>query len=81
MVTNCLVTDCEDWLWATGPTPEKQLEAFTRDLAKGGNLVVMHYLYPSTVSYLKQFIQLAKASGKQLMRVDQCLQEPGAPAV
>ncbi|KAL0633085.1 hypothetical protein Q9L58_008041 [Maublancomyces gigas] len=73
--------DCEDWLYATGPTPEKQLDAFKRDLAKGGNLVVMHYLYPSTVSYLRQFIQLAKASGKQLMRVDQCLQEPGAPPV
>lgn len=71
--------DVEDWLWATGPTPEKQLEAFKRDVAKGGNLVVMHYLYPSTVGYLKQFIQLAKATGKQLMRVDQCLEDPEAP--
>lgn len=81
IMTNHLGVDCEDWLWATGPTPEKQLDAFRRDLAKGGNLVVMHYLYPSTVSYLRQFIQMAKAGGKQLMRVDQCLQEPGAPAV
>lgn len=80
-MTNYFVADCEDWLWATGATPEKQLEAFKRDLDKGGNLVVMHYLYPSTVSYLRQFIQLAKASGRQLMRVDQCLQEPGAPAL
>ncbi|KAL7271522.1 hypothetical protein RUND412_005714 [Rhizina undulata] len=71
--------DVEDWLWALSSTPEKQLEAFQRDLAKGGNLVVMHYLYPTTVGYLKQFIQLAKATGKQLMRVDQCLEDPEAP--
>ncbi|KAK7951098.1 carbohydrate esterase family 4 protein [Apiospora aurea] len=71
--------DVEDWLYATGPTPEKQLDAFKRDLAKGGNLVVMHYLYPTTVGYLKQFIQLAKATGKQLMRVDQCMEDPSAP--
>lgn len=71
--------DVEDWLWAETDTPEKQLAAFKRDLAKGGNLVVMHYLYPSTVNYLKQFIQLAKATGKQLMRVDQCMMDPNAP--
>jgi len=71
--------DVEDWLWATSSTPEKQLDAFKRDVAKGGNLVVLHYLYPSTVSYLKQFIQLAKATGKQLMRVDQCMMDPDAP--
>ena len=71
--------DVQDWLWATGPTPEKQLDAFKSDIGKGGNLVVMHYLYPSTVGYLKQFIQLAKATGKTLMRVDQCLEDPEAP--
>jgi len=71
--------DVEDWLYAESSTPEKQLDAFKRDVAKGGNLVVMHYLYPSTVGYLKQFIQIAKASGKQLMRVDQCMQDPDAP--
>ncbi|EOO04001.1 putative polysaccharide deacetylase protein [Phaeoacremonium minimum UCRPA7] len=71
--------DVEDWLWAETKTPEKQLEAFKRDLAKGGSLVVMHYLYPSTVGYLRQFIQLAKATGKQLMRVDQCMMDPNAP--
>lgn len=73
--------DVEDWLWAQSDTPEKQLDAFKRDLAKGGNLVVMHYLYPSTVGYLKEFIQLAKATGKQLMRVDQCMEDPNAPAL
>lgn len=71
--------DVEDWLWATGPTPEKQLEAFRRDVEKGGDLVVMHYLYESTVSYLQEFIQIAKATGKQLMRVDQCMEDPNAP--
>lgn len=73
--------DVEDWLWAQSDTPEKQLDAFKRDLAKGGNLVVMHYLYPSTVGYLREFIQLAKATGKQLMRVDQCMEDPNAPTL
>lgn len=73
--------DVEDWLWAETDTPEEQLKAFERDVKKGGNLVVMHYLYPSTVGYLKQFIQIAKATGKQLMRVDQCMQDPDAPAL
>ncbi|KAK8106159.1 hypothetical protein PG999_009518 [Apiospora kogelbergensis] len=71
--------DVEDWMWAESDTPEKQLDAFKRDVQKGGNLVVMHYLYPSTVGYLKQFIQIAKATGKQLMRVDQCMMDPNAP--
>ncbi|KAL8961603.1 MAG: hypothetical protein Q9193_001862, partial [Seirophora villosa] len=71
--------DVEDYLWALSSTPEKQLDAFKRDLARGGNLVVMHYLYPSTVQYLPQFIALAKATGKRLMRVDQCMEDPEAP--
>ncbi|KAK3687245.1 glycoside hydrolase/deacetylase [Podospora appendiculata] len=71
--------DVEDWIWAESATPEKQLDAFKRDLAAGGNLVVMHYLYNTTVEYLPQFIKLAKATGKQLMRVDQCMQDPKAP--
>lgn len=73
--------DVEDWLWAETDTPEKQLEAFQRDVDKGGNLVVMHYLYASTVGYLRQFIQIAKATGKDLMRVDQCMEDPNAPAL
>lgn len=71
--------DVQDWLWGTSSTPEKQLTAFSADLAKGGNLVVMHYLYPSTVGYLAEFIKLAKATGKTLMRVDQCMMDPNAP--
>jgi peptidoglycan/xylan/chitin deacetylase (PgdA/CDA1 family) len=71
--------DVEDWIWAQSDTPEKQLDAFKRDVAKGGNLLVMHYLYNSTVEYLPEFIRLAKATGKQLMRVDQCMEDPKAP--
>jgi peptidoglycan/xylan/chitin deacetylase (PgdA/CDA1 family) len=70
--------DVEDWLWAETNTPEQQKVAFQRDVNRGGNLVVMHYLYPSTVSYLREFIQIAKATGKQLMRVDQCMMDPSA---
>ncbi|KAI1426628.1 hypothetical protein F5Y12DRAFT_273082 [Xylaria sp. FL1777] len=71
--------DVEDWLWAETSTPEKQIDAFKRDVAAGGSITVMHYLYNSTVSYLPQFIQIAKATGKQLMRVDQCMMDPNAP--
>lgn len=71
--------DVEDWMWALSDTPEKQLEAFRRDVGRGGDLVVMHYLYPTTIGYLRQFIQIAKATGKQLMRVDQCMMDPNAP--
>ena len=71
--------DVEDWLWAETDTPEQQKVSFQRDVDAGGNLVVMHYLYPTTVSYLQEFIQIAKKTGKQLMRVDQCMQDPNAP--
>lgn len=77
-ITNWSV-DVEDWLWAETSTPEQQKVAFQRDVNKGGNLVVLHYLYPSTVSYLREFIRIAKATGKQLMRVDQCMMDPNAP--
>lgn len=71
--------DVEDWIWAESDTPERQLDAFKRDVAKGGNLLVMHYLHNSTVEYLPEFIRLAKATGKRLMRVDQCMEDPNAP--
>jgi peptidoglycan/xylan/chitin deacetylase (PgdA/CDA1 family) len=71
--------DVEDYLWAASTTPEKQLEAFQRDVNKGGNLVVCHYLFESTVNYIPQFLAIAKATGKQLMRIDQCLEDPEAP--
>jgi peptidoglycan/xylan/chitin deacetylase (PgdA/CDA1 family) len=71
--------DIEDWIWAESDTPEKQLDAFKRDVEAGGNLMVMHYLYNSTVELLPQFIEIAKATGKKLMRVDQCMEDPNAP--
>jgi peptidoglycan/xylan/chitin deacetylase (PgdA/CDA1 family) len=71
--------DVQDWLWALSSTPENQVTNFQSDVNKGGNLVVMHYLYNTTVSYLPQFIDIAKKTGKQLMRVDQCLEDPDAP--
>ena len=54
---------------------------FQKRYREGRNLVVMHYLYPTTVNYLSQFIELAKATVKQLMRVDQCMEDPDAPPV
>ncbi|KFA61234.1 hypothetical protein S40285_10677 [Stachybotrys chlorohalonatus IBT 40285] len=71
--------DVQDWMWAESSTPEKQLDAFRSDVQKGGNLVVMHYSHNSTVEYFAEFIRLAKATGKQIMRVDQCLEDPDAP--
>ncbi|KAM5431691.1 hypothetical protein McanMca71_004925 [Microsporum canis] len=71
--------DIEDWLWAGSPTPEKQFEAFKRDFEKGGDIAVMHYLNPTTISYFRDVFQLVKKSGKRIMRVDQCMEDPSAP--
>ncbi|KAK2850682.1 hypothetical protein FQN49_005423 [Arthroderma sp. PD_2] len=71
--------DIEDWLWAGSPTPEKQFEAFKRDFEKGGDIAVMHYLSPTTISYFRDVFQLVKKSGKRIMRVDQCMEDPSAP--
>ncbi|KAJ5594349.1 Glycoside hydrolase/deacetylase beta/alpha-barrel [Penicillium hispanicum] len=73
--------DVEDWLWANTSTPEKQLDAFYRDVARGGNLAVMHYLHPTTVGYLRQFIQHAKRAGFKVMRIDQCVEDPSSPPI
>ncbi|TAQ90959.1 hypothetical protein B7494_g713 [Chlorociboria aeruginascens] len=71
--------DVGDWIWAETSTPENQITNFQSDVDSGGNIVVCHYLYNSTVSYIPQFIDIAKKTGKQLMRVDQCLEDPDAP--
>ena len=71
--------DVEDWRWGTSDAPEKQLEAFRQSMAAGGDLVVMHYLYPSTLKYFPQMIKEAKAAGKHFLRVDQCMRDPEAP--
>ncbi|OGE54225.1 hypothetical protein PENARI_c006G11715 [Penicillium arizonense] len=73
--------DVEDWLWANTSSPEKQLDAFYRGVAKGGNLAVMHYLNPTTIGYLPQFIRHVKSAGYHIMRIDQCLEDASAPAL
>ncbi|KAJ5632817.1 hypothetical protein N7490_009156 [Penicillium lividum] len=73
--------DVEDWLWANTTTPEKQLEAFYRNVARGGNLAVLHFLNPTTVEYLPRFIRHVKAVGLKIMRIDQCLEDPNSPPV
>ena len=71
--------DVEDWLWANTSTPENQLDAFYRGVARGGNLAVMHFLNPTTVRYLPQFIHHVKSAGFKIMRIDQCLEDPDSP--
>ncbi|KAJ5111055.1 hypothetical protein N7532_001590 [Penicillium argentinense] len=73
--------DVEDWLWANTSTPEKQLDAFYRGVARGGNLAVMHFLNPTTVAYLRRFIRHVKSVGFKIMRIDQCLGDPFSPAL
>jgi peptidoglycan/xylan/chitin deacetylase (PgdA/CDA1 family) len=67
--------DVQDWLWGDSATPEKQLDAFKADVARGGNLVVMHYLFESTVKLLPQFIEVARGTGKRIVTVNECLGE------
>ncbi|KAL4924558.1 polysaccharide deacetylase family protein [Aspergillus undulatus] len=71
--------DVEDWLWAESKTPERQRDAFFRDVGRGGNLVVMHYLSPTTVEYFREFIRFVKGLDMDIMRVDQCVQDPDSP--
>lgn len=71
--------DVEDWLWANTDEPWRQLKAFRRDVERGGDLVVMHYLTWSTVKYFRDFIDIARRKGKQIMRIDQCMMDPDAP--
>ncbi|RAH42378.1 polysaccharide deacetylase family protein [Aspergillus brunneoviolaceus CBS 621.78] len=71
--------DIEDWLWADSKTPEKQREAFFRDVRHGGNLAVMHFLSSTTVSYFREVIQFVKSQNKTIMRIDQCLEDPRSP--
>ncbi|PKY07868.1 glycoside hydrolase/deacetylase [Aspergillus campestris IBT 28561] len=65
--------DIEDWRWVNSDTPERQLEAFKRDVLAGGNLAVLHYLDESTVGYLREAIRFVRARGLTVMRVDRCL--------
>ncbi|PYI02513.1 glycoside hydrolase/deacetylase [Aspergillus sclerotiicarbonarius CBS 121057] len=71
--------DIEDWLWADTKTPEKQREAFVRDVRRGGNLAVMHFLSPTTVHYFREVIRFVKSMNATIMRIDQCLEDPQSP--
>lgn len=71
--------DAEDWLWAGSDTPERQARSFQRDLKKGGNLADVHFRHHSTVEQFREFFKAVKESGKHIMRVDQCLEDPDAP--
>ncbi|KAI5845215.1 hypothetical protein DFP73DRAFT_584762 [Morchella snyderi] len=73
--------DIEDWIYGPSDPNRQQTLAVQRDLSMGGNLFVAHYLYISTVDQLRQFIKDAKATGKQIMRIDQCLMDPNAPSL
>jgi peptidoglycan/xylan/chitin deacetylase (PgdA/CDA1 family) len=65
--------DVKDYIYGPSSTPEMQLTSFNNDLAKGGNLVVTHFIYSSTVDYLAGMIQSAKQQGKNIMPISQCL--------
>ncbi len=67
--------DVEDYIWADSPTPNKQLDAFNRDLNRGGSIVVMHFLSSTTVELLPQMIASAQRAGKRVVRLDQCMGE------
>lgn len=42
-------------------------------------MAVMHFLSPTTVSYFREVFQMVKRSGRRIMRVDQCMEDPEAP--
>ncbi|KAA8645801.1 polysaccharide deacetylase family protein [Aspergillus tanneri] len=71
--------DIEDWLWADTDTPERQRDAFFRDVRQGGNLAVVHFVSPTTVEYLPEIIQFVKKTKATIMRIDQCLEDPDSP--
>ena len=74
--------DVKDWGYGIQPDghPEaKQLQAFKDDFDKGGDIVVMHYLYKSTVDQFREMIRYAKANGRKFVRMDQCIGDPKAP--
>lgn len=74
--------DVKDWVYGEhgdGDPDNMQYKAFQESLEKGGSIVVMHYLYGSTVNQFRDMIQLAKSKGRQFVRADQCVGDPDAP--
>ena len=73
--------DVEDWIYGPTDKDNMQYKAFERSLKKGGDMVVMHYLYESTVDQFRDMIKLARAQGRQFVRMDQCIGDPNAPEI
>jgi peptidoglycan/xylan/chitin deacetylase (PgdA/CDA1 family) len=74
--------DIKDWFFGPreqGDPDQEQLKAFKREMDQGGDIVVMHFLYKSTVDQFRDMIKYAKAAGRQFVRVDQCIGDPAAP--
>lgn len=74
--------DVKDWVYGVNPDGDpqrQQYKAFQDSLNKGGSIVVLHYLYRSTVDQFRDMIKLAKSQGRQFVRVDQCVGDPQAP--
>jgi hypothetical protein len=49
------------------------MEAFKRQVEKGGDLVVLYYLYGSAVGYLREMIWFVKEMGLRVGTVGECL--------
>lgn len=68
--------DVYDWIYGIQPSGDPsrmQYKAFEEQLNKGGSIVVMHYLYKSTVDQFQDMIKLAKAKGRKFVRMDECI--------
>jgi peptidoglycan/xylan/chitin deacetylase (PgdA/CDA1 family) len=65
--------DVENWKWGESDTPEKPMEAFKRQVEKGGDLAVLCYLYGSTVGYSRETIWFVKERGLGVGTVGECL--------
>ena len=74
--------DIKDWVYGIDPDGDidrKQYKAFENSLNNGGDIVVLHYLYQSTVDQFRDMIRLAKSKGRQFVRMDQCVGDAEAP--
>ena len=68
--------DVRDWVYgveASGDPDRLQYKAFADQLNAGGTIVVMHYLYKSTVDQFRDMIHLAKSQGRKFVRMDECI--------
>ena len=75
--------DIRDWVFGvdeqTGDPDRQQYKAYVEGVEKGGDIVVMHNLYNSTVDQFRDMIRYAKKKGKKFVRMDQCVGDKDAP--